>query len=93
MSKEGCGSCALRSGEERAVTLRITEKEKGHRDAFSSAPDFAGILIPSFLGVAYMLFHDGFSSEKFLVYGLFLFGMGSALALLRGMEKVESLNL
>jgi hypothetical protein len=64
----------------------------GHRDPFSKMSHFAEVLIPSFLGVTYLIFSEGFSSWQFFNFGLVVLGLGSALALLYGIELVEKLE-
>ena len=78
--------------QERAITLRVTEKVSPPRESFSSATQYAEVLIPSFLGVLYMVFSQGFGTEQFFIYGLFLFGIGAALITLKGIETVEKSN-
>lgn len=64
---------------------------KSH-DSFASAIQFAEILIPSFIGLAYMVFSIGFRGEEVFFYGLFLLAIGAALSVLKGIEKVENLE-
>lgn len=73
------------SGQSRA------EKSHATRDSFSRASDFAKVLIPVILGVAFSFTQDAAATAPrlLLVLALFLCGLGGALAVLLGVQKIE----
>jgi hypothetical protein len=94
---------AIKDTNKKTVQLVSVHSTGAGAQSFSRASHFAMILIPSIFGVAYLLFGEFFGRSGTLgwslldenslgfhlaVYALFLFGVGSAVFILRGLDEL-----
>ena len=72
-------------------TMSSSSQEHGHASPFSRASHFAMILLVPTAGVAYSLIANAQGSSLFraMIFGWFLFGLGSGLSILKVVSRIE----